>query len=212
MSVTILQGDARELVSTIPADVVITDPVWPNCPPGLLAGWDAPESLLCDVLEALSPSVRRLVVILRSDSDPRFLQAVPTRWRFICLQALSYAVPMYLGRVLGGTEIAYCFGEPPPIREGKRVIPMWGPKAQPRNRPPNGHPCPRAMVHMEWLVDWWSLPGELVLDPFAGSGTVPLAAERMQRSGVGIEINPEYVEIARRRIADDVPLLAGAEE
>ena len=47
-----------------------------------------------------------------------------------------------------------------------------------------------------------------VLDPFGGAGTVGLVADRLQRDAVLIEINPEYAEIARRRIHGDAPLLA----
>jgi len=206
MTITIITGDCREVLPSITGDVCITDPVWPNCPPNLLVGWDRPVELFRESLEAMPECVRRLVVVLRSDSDPRFLTSVSPRWKFICLQAMSYAVPMYLGRVLGGTEIAYCFGEPPPVRPGKRVIPMWGPKAQPRDRSPNGHPCSRALPHMDWLVSWWSLEGETVIDPFCGSGTVPLAAKRQNRHAIGIEINPEWAAIARNRIAVDAPL------
>lgn len=197
--VRILHGDCREILPTIEhADAVITDPVWPNCPPGLLEGADRPQELFAEACALLPDSVKRLVVILRSDSDPRFLQAVPPRWPFICMQAMAYVVPMYLGRVLGGTEIAYCFGEPIPSRPGRRVIPMWGPKAQPGNRKNNGHPCSRSMIHMKWLVDWWSEPGETVLDPFCGSGTIPLAAQSLHRAGIGIELEPRFVEIAER--------------
>jgi len=46
-----------------------------------------------------------------------------------------------------------------------------------------------------------------VLDPFAGSGTVGLVALRHGRRFVGIELNPQYVEMARRRIVADAPLL-----
>lgn len=204
MSVSILQGDAREVLPTlIEATTIITDPVWPNVPPGLLAGWESPLELLRDTLAVAPDSIHRVVIILRSDSDPRFLRAVADRWRFICVQAMSYAVPMYLGRVLGGTELAYCFGEPVPSREGRRVIPMWGPKAQPRSRPANGHPCSRAMIHMEWLVDWWTEPGETLVDPFCGSGTIPLAADRMQRHGIGIEIDHRYAQMAAARAIED---------
>lgn len=56
---------------------------------------------------------------------------------------------------------------------------------------------------MDWLVDWWSDPGETVIDPFCGSGTIPLAADRMQRNGIGIEIEASYVEIAERRLVND---------
>ena len=47
----------------------------------------------------------------------------------------------------------------------------------------------------------------VVLDPFAGSGTTGVVALRHGRSFIGIELNPEYVEIARRRIVGDAPLL-----
>jgi site-specific DNA-methyltransferase (adenine-specific) len=45
-----------------------------------------------------------------------------------------------------------------------------------------------------------SNPGESVLDPFAGSGTIPAVAERMGRIGFGIELNRDYAEIAKRRV------------
>lgn len=44
-------------------------------------------------------------------------------------------------------------------------------------------------------------PGDLVLDPFTGSGTTGVAAVKDGRRFIGSEINPDYVEIARRRIA-----------
>lgn len=46
----------------------------------------------------------------------------------------------------------------------------------------------------------------LVLDPFAGSGTAILVASRNGRRGLGLELNPEYIEMARRRIVSDAPL------
>jgi DNA modification methylase len=53
-----------------------------------------------------------------------------------------------------------------------------------------------------------SKPGDLVLDPFTGSGTTGAVAIRHQRSFVGTELNPAYIELARRRIGDVAPLLA----
>ena len=50
----------------------------------------------------------------------------------------------------------------------------------------------------------WSNPGDVVLDPFAGSGTTLKAAKELGRRFIGIEINPEYVDICKRRIAQDV--------
>ena len=48
--------------------------------------------------------------------------------------------------------------------------------------------------------------GGTVLDPFSGSGTTGVVALRYQRNYIGIELNPEYVEMSRRRIRCDRPL------
>lgn len=50
--------------------------------------------------------------------------------------------------------------------------------------------------------------GGLVLDPFGGAGTTGLVADRLQRDAILIELNPEYAEMARKRIYDEAPLLA----
>ena len=50
------------------------------------------------------------------------------------------------------------------------------------------------------IVGVSSNPGDVVLDPFAGSGTVPAVAQAMGREAIGIELNPEYAEIARQRV------------
>ena len=47
-----------------------------------------------------------------------------------------------------------------------------------------------------------------VLDPFGGSGTVALVAQRMNRDAILIEISPEYAEMARKRIEGDAPMFA----
>ena len=47
----------------------------------------------------------------------------------------------------------------------------------------------------------WSNPGDIVLDPFVGSGTTPKMAIRHNRHFIGIDISPEYCDLARRRIA-----------
>lgn len=49
--------------------------------------------------------------------------------------------------------------------------------------------------------------GGTVLDPFGGAGTTGLVADRLQRNAVLIELNPEYAEIARKRLANDRPAM-----
>lgn len=48
-----------------------------------------------------------------------------------------------------------------------------------------------------------SKPGDMILDPFGGAGTTGLVADRLQRNATLIELNPEYAEMAMRRIAGD---------
>jgi len=47
-----------------------------------------------------------------------------------------------------------------------------------------------------------------VLDPFGGAGTTALVADRLQRDSILIELNPDYAEMARKRIAGDCPMFA----
>lgn len=49
--------------------------------------------------------------------------------------------------------------------------------------------------------------GELVCDPFAGSGTTGVAAVALQRRFIGVELDPGYADIARRRIRESEPVL-----
>jgi DNA modification methylase len=67
---------------------------------------------------------------------------------------------------------------------------------------PNGHPCPKPLSWMRWLVRLTTRPGELVLDPFMGSGTTGVACALEGREFIGIERDPDYFAIAEKRIAE----------
>lgn len=54
------------------------------------------------------------------------------------------------------------------------------------------HLCPMAFDLAERMIARYSMPGETVLDPFAGIGTVPWTAVRLGRAGLGWELNPAY--------------------
>ncbi len=62
------------------------------------------------------------------------------------------------------------------------------------------HPSPKPLSYMIWLIESLSSPNELVLDPFCGSGTTCVAAKKLGRRYVDIDISPEYCEIARMRL------------
>ncbi len=53
---------------------------------------------------------------------------------------------------------------------------------------------------MKWLIEIMTNPGDTILDPFMGSGTTGVACVQTGRNFIGIEIDPAYFEIAKRRI------------
>jgi site-specific DNA-methyltransferase (adenine-specific) len=63
-----------------------------------------------------------------------------------------------------------------------------------------GHPCQMPEAVLERIIRVSSSPGDLVLDPFAGSGTTLAAARRLGRRYLGIELSPEYAERIRQRL------------
>jgi modification methylase len=67
-----------------------------------------------------------------------------------------------------------------------------------------GHPAPFPLLLPARLIALYTVPGDLVLDPFVGTGTTCVAAKTLDRRWLGIDINPEFLEMAARRIAEAV--------
>ena len=64
-----------------------------------------------------------------------------------------------------------------------------------------GHPTPKPLPLLETLVEQFTEPGDLVCDPFSGSGTTGVACKRLGRRFIGWEREPKYHAIAEKRIA-----------
>lgn len=185
--------------------VVITDPIWPNRNKKLFPGVDAHE-LLHEVLEQLVGKVSHVVLQVGCMTDPRFMSAVPSHWPYWRTCWMRYSHPTPLGMTLMGSDVAYVFGEPrrptlARVAAGEAPVPSEWTAAGKRGRGRSKHPCPRDVSHARWLVRWFSLPGELVLDPFAGKGTTLVAAKEHGRDALGWENVPEFCELARTELA-----------
>lgn len=76
---------------------------------------------------------------------------------------------------------------------------VW--RMQPESRGPGGHPAPFPDDLPSRCIRLSTFPGELVVDPFAGSGTTLLAARALGRRAVGIELSERYCDIAASRLA-----------
>ena len=65
-----------------------------------------------------------------------------------------------------------------------------------------GHPAPFPVELPRRFIEMYTYKGEVVLDPFMGSGSTAVAAERTGRQWVGYDVSEEYAEITRKRVAE----------
>lgn len=206
---TVLQGDCLEVMKTFPDksfDLVLTDP-----PYGVNLGYNAknqkslptnrkydiyedtqenleklvaafmPEALRIGKRVALTPGVKNMWLYPKPDHVGSFFYPAASgcnRWGFSCWQPIFYyGVDPYLGR-----------SRPDSTRSVEQTV-------------QNGHPCPKPIEQMRWLVNRTSLEGDTILDPFMGSGTTLVAAKYLNRNATGIDISEKYCEIARNRLS-----------
>lgn len=85
---------------------------------------------------------------------------------------------------------------------------MW--RIPPGSSTNAGHPAVMPVALAERCIRLSTWPGEVVLDPFAGSGTTLVAAKRLSRRGIGVERSERYCEMAALRLSQQVlPIAAG---
>lgn len=65
------------------------------------------------------------------------------------------------------------------------------------------HPTQKPLKLILWLLQKFSEKEQLILDPFAGSGTTAVACEALQRRWIAVEISEDYCRIAKRRIEQE---------
>jgi len=119
-----------------------------------------------------------------------------------CLFVKPDSTPQFTGDRPGSGAEAFVLAHPPGRKKwnggGKRNV-------YTHTRAPGGapHPTTKPLSLMVELVEDFTLPGELVLDPFAGSGSTGVACNHLGRNFLGWELSPEYHAIATRRLNGD---------
>jgi len=68
----------------------------------------------------------------------------------------------------------------------------------------NNHPTVKPVRLMRHLIELITEPGDMILDPFLGSGTTALAAKELHRKLIGVEQNADYCALAEKRLAQDL--------
>lgn len=97
----------------------------------------------------------------------------------------------------------------PPKTQDKRNNPIganptnvwYYPIVKGNSRERNFHPAQYPEKMIERIIKACSNEGDLVLDPFLGSGTTSVAAKKLNRNSIGFEINPTYIDNVRRRLS-----------
>lgn len=74
------------------------------------------------------------------------------------------------------------------------------------NKTPKIHPTQKSIEPIKKLIDIFTDPGDVVIDPCAGSGVTLLAAEMLGRKGYGFEIKKEYVKEFNEKLSKNIPV------
>ncbi len=81
-------------------------------------------------------------------------------------------------------------------RSGIIAVDKLGPKQ-------HVHPTEKPVPLIERLIEMSTASGDLVLDPYSGSGSTSVAAKRLGRDSIGIELDPQYVAVAQKRLTEN---------
>lgn len=204
----LILGDSREVLPTLDdVDSIVTDPPYGvgftgsstkhgrDDSNGYLSFDDTAENVADVVVPIVRECIERFGRVVMTPGlrcmfkypEPRSVGSIfyPSGanagpWGFVCSQPIFY------------------YGADPYLAAGKGSRPNGFSTTEPAEA--NGHPCPKPLGQMRWLVNRASMPGDTILDPFMGSGTTGVACAQMGRSFIGIEIEPKYFDIACRRI------------
>ncbi len=212
--VTIYHGDCREILPQldVKVDLVLTDPPYgvdmgnKNYPAGSQHGLvrskyasyiDTYENFKSIIVPSLQMSLdlaKRGMVFISAHR----LQDIP---RFTSLGGI-YCSSANARDCWGFTTFIpiALYGHDPTIVNGSRTKVFVNNDIAQKN----GHPCPKPESWIEWCVARGSEPGELILDPFLGSGTTCYCAKKLNRYSIGIEIEEQYCEIAAKRCSQEV--------
>jgi len=73
-----------------------------------------------------------------------------------------------------------------------------------KNKEVKFHPTLKPLELFRWIIENYSEEGQIILDPFLGSGTTAVACKQLGRNYIGIELSQEYCDIANKRLEQDV--------
>lgn len=215
----VIQGDCRELIASIPLDAyLISDPPYNQGYHYDIYGDSLPALEYAELLRRVFQG-RRAVIVHYPEETINIISRVglgscndAMAWVYPSNQSKQHRLATWWGPNCRPDWT--CTTQPYKNPTDKRVAKLIAEGKQARgydwveiNHVKNvanaGHPCPIPYELAERLVLATTKPGDLVCDPFAGSGTVLLAAIKHGRRAVGFELSAEYSLLANSRINEE---------
>lgn len=192
MSFTLHHGDCLEVMATLPAnsvDAIVTDP-----PYGLAEKWTGGTWFQRGVYggnvswdSAIATKAISHIVSMNVPTiiwGGNYYELPPSRCWLIWNKTQTM-------RTMADFEMAWTNFDRP-SKAYSRLRNGWA----------REHPTEKPLDLMRWVILNYTKKGDVVLDPFMGSGTTGVACAMEERSFIGIELERQYFEIAERRIAE----------
>lgn len=234
---TIYHGDCREILPTLPkVDLVLTDPPYGLSGGGVSRGPSGSRSLDFFENDSIPEGMEHVVTLFSAATDlgvssfyawlghqqfaeaTRLFEGDGWKTRFLVWSRLCPAPPCPGAGWPSGASLCLYAYKPgrvwtPNPGDVPRSNVLVADSFRHGNSKKNGHPTQMNPLLVIEPMRCSSNPGDIVLDPFMGSGTTLRAAKDLGRRAIGIEIEERYCEIAANRLAQEcLPFVAEGEE
>lgn len=225
--ISLLLGDCLEILPTLPdhtIDLLLTDP-----PYGFFyrsRSHTLPLTKIANDRHEAIPLLRHALQLLYPKLKEDGVGFIFTNWQCYCsMAAVIKETGFEVKNVLIWEKNAWSRGDlkgnwgyqyemviyfrkniPPTFRrwlQGKREGNILKFKKLPTNY--MKHPTEKPVELLEYLISKSTLPGDMVVDPFMGSGSTCIASKHLKRNYIGIEIEPVWYKVAKNRLEACTP-------
>jgi len=192
---TIICGDCLEVMKDWPdgcVDMVLTDPPYPR---EFLSCWSSLAKISAQALKTAKYCVAYSASMFLPEVHRRMSEHLVYHWQAVLVHAgANQFLPPR--RVIIGSKpiLIYSRGKGEP-RDGYLLDTIKG-----NGREKEFHEWGQEFKELKRLIEYYTNPNDLILDPFCGSGTTCVAAKMLGCRYIGIDISEEYCEIARQRL------------
>jgi len=207
----VLCGNCLELMKYIPdgvIDLVLTDPPYGLGKEGIRG--DADLKLFYEVLLECYRVLKKdawFLTFFSTKHLPKLFENNPFEYFW---QIVLYCPNGAVSSPIGYTKYMSCFvfkkGNPKIVKRDKDAFVDTPGRAIEPDEGYIDHPTPKPKRFLMHLLDMFSKEGDVVLDPFLGSGSTAVACILMNRRFIGIEIEKKYCEMAIRRVEKFLPM------